>query len=90
MKHEELINEFLLQSFQKNDLVVIELKNGKSLIVRLSTNKVACDLDENQNKVRSRIGVLPPPARKGFINGFENIPTPIYTETIVSIKKVII
>ena len=87
MTHRETVDVLLFKNFHAGELIEITLNNGETTIGILSEDVVYYEEGENGEKLNSRIGILPPPAPKGFIAPFEKIPIPVYCKDIESIRK---
>lgn len=83
MTHTEILDQFVLQGLNKGDLVEIELNSGQIITGKLSDKRIFVDEDKNGEKVKSRIGLLPPPPPPGKI--YSKIVTTVYS---VNIKKI--
>ena len=87
MTHRETVDALLFKNFIAGDLIEVTLINGETILGILSDDVVYYDEGEKGEKLNSRIGILPPPAPKGFIAPFEKIPRPFYCKDIESIRK---
>jgi len=85
MKHEKIVTQFLNQGFKDRDLVRLTLINGRTVIGRLNVAQVYCELNEDGEKINSRVGLLPPPLPPGLIS--KQMLTPFYSSDIVNIER---
>jgi hypothetical protein len=85
MTHIEITTRFALLNLHENDLVILDLVDGSEVTGLLSSKTVSVDLDDNNEYINSRIGLLPPPPPLGMIA--PRIITTFYSVNILNISR---
>jgi hypothetical protein len=83
MTHLEITTQIALQGLREGDWVTIELTNGKTIDGKLAYDKVTADVNENNEIINSRIGLVLV-AAPGYI--YEVPLIPIYSENIKTLN----